>query len=92
MNQGYVDGINVVVKVIVLELRYVVGKIIMDIIKVVEDERLVLDERIMELIRQVGDDIYLLIKFEVEYLLKNLDKKLLILDLKFWVEQREREI
>ena len=92
MNQGYVDGINVAAKVTVPELRYVVGKIIMDTTKVVEDERPAPDERIMELIRQVGDDIHPSIKLEVEYPSKNPDKKLPILDLKFWVEQREREI
>ena len=46
----------------------------------------------MELIRQVGDDIHPSIKLEVDYPSKHPDKKLPILDLKVWVEQREREI
>ena len=45
----------------------------------------------MELIRQVGDDVHPSIKLEVDYPSKHPDKKLLILDLKIWVEQRERD-
>ena len=92
MNQRYVDDINIAAKATVPGLRYVEGKIIMDTTKVVEDEKRAPDERTMELIRQVGDDIHPLIKLEVDYLLKHPDKKLPILDLKVWVEQREREI
>ena len=46
----------------------------------------------MVLIRQVGDDIHPSIKLEVDYPSKHPDKKLPILDLKVWVEQREKEI
>ena len=46
----------------------------------------------MEPIRQVGDDIHPSIKLEVDYPSKHPDKKLPILDLKVWVEQRKKEI
>ena len=92
MNQRYVDDINIAAKATVPGLRYVEGKIITDTTKVVEDKKRAPDERTMELIRQVGDDIYPSIKLEVDYPSKHPDKKLPILDLKVWVEQREREI
>ena len=56
-----------------------------------EDEKRAPDEWTMELITQVGDDIHLSIKLEVDYPSKHPDKKLPILDLKAWFEQRERE-
>ena len=62
----------------------------MDTTKVVEDEKRAPDKRTMVLIRQVGDDIHPSIKLEVDYPSKHPDKKLPILDLKVWVEQRER--
>ncbi|KAL9959129.1 hypothetical protein ACROYT_G036217 [Oculina patagonica] len=46
----------------------------------------------MELIRQVGDDIHPSIKLEVDHPSKHPDKKLLVLDLKVWVEHREKEV
>ena len=64
----------------------------MDTTKVEEDKKRASDERTMELIRQVGDDIHPSIKLEVDYPSKHPDKKLPILDLKVWVEQREKEV
>ena len=46
------------------------------------DKEKPLDERTMELIRQVGDDIHPSIKLEIDYPSKHPDKKLPILDLK----------
>ena len=89
--QRYVDDIKIAAKATVPGLRYVEGKIIMDTTKVVEDKKRAPDERTMELIRQVGDDNHPLIKLKVDYPLKHPDKNLPILDLKVWVEQRERE-
>lgn len=82
MNQRSVDDINVAAKATVPGLRYVEGKIIMDTTKVVEEKKRAPDERTMELIRQVGDDIHPSIKLEVDYPSKHPDKKLPILDLK----------
>ena len=82
MNQRYVDDINIAAKATVPGLRYVEGKIIMDPTKVVEDEKRAPDERTIELIRQVEDDIHPSIKLEVDYPSKHPDKKLPILHLK----------
>ena len=82
MNQRYVDDINIAAKATVPGLRYVEGKIIMDPTKVVEDEKRAPDERTIELIRRVEDDIHPSIKLEVDYLSKHPDKKLPILHLK----------
>ena len=90
MNQRYVDDINIAAKATVPGLRYVEGKIIIQATKVVEDEKRAPDKRTMVLIRQVGDDIHPSIKLEVDNPSKHPDKKLPILDLKVWVEQRER--
>ncbi|KAL9973742.1 hypothetical protein ACROYT_G020236 [Oculina patagonica] len=60
----YVDDINVAAKATVPGLRYVEGKIVMDTTKVEEDEKRASDERTMELIRQVGDDIHPSIKLD----------------------------
>ena len=62
----------------------------MDNTKVEEDKEKALDERTMELVRQVGDDIHPSIKLEIDYPSKHPDKKLPIL--KVWVEQREKRI
>ncbi|KAL9979769.1 hypothetical protein ACROYT_G017480 [Oculina patagonica] len=86
MNLRYVDDITVAAKATVPGLRYVEGKIVMDTTKVEEVEKRASDERTMELIRQVGDDIHPSIKLEVDYPSKHSDKKLPIFDLKVWVE------
>jgi len=59
---------------------------------VAEDERVSSDQRTMPLIKQIGDDIHLLIQLEVDYPSKHRDQKLPILDLKVWLETREKEI
>ena len=82
MNQRYVNDIDIAAKATVPGLRYVEGKIIMDTTKVVEDEKRAPEERTMELIRQVGDDIHPSVKLEVDYPSKHPDEKLPILDFK----------
>ena len=64
----------------------------MDTTKVEEDKKRAPDERTMELLRQVGDNIHPSIKLEVYYPSKHPDKKLPILDLRVWVEQKEKEV
>ncbi|KAL9976409.1 hypothetical protein ACROYT_G013708 [Oculina patagonica] len=92
MNLRYVDDINVAAKATVPGLRYVEGKIVMDTTKVEEDEKRTSDERTMELIRQVGDDIHPSIKLEVDYRSKHPDEKLPILDLKAYRARQEAEL
>ena len=43
-------------------------------------------------LEQVGNDIHPSIKLEIDYPSKHQDGKLLILDLKVWVEVREKEV
>ena len=57
-----------------------------------EDENLAPDERTMELIKRIGDDIHPSIQLEVDYPSRYPGKKRPILDLKVWVEDREREV
>ena len=64
----------------------------MNTTKVEEDKKRAPDERTMELLRQVGDNIHPSIKLEVYYPSKHPDKKLPILDLRVWVEQKEKEV
>ena len=92
MNLRYVDDINVAAKATVPRMRYAGGKIVIDTTLVEEDKKRAPDERTMELIRQVGDDIHPSIKLEADYPSKHPDKKLPILDVKVWVEQREKVV
>ena len=82
MTQRSVDDIYIASIATGPGLRYVEGKIIMDTTKVVEDEKRAPDGWTMELTTQVGDDIHLSIKLEVDYPSKHPDKKLPILDLR----------
>ena len=59
---------------------------------VTEDERVSSDQRTMLLIKELGDDIHSSIQLEVDYPSKHRDQKLPILDLKVWLETREKEI
>ena len=64
----------------------------MDESAVAEDERVSNDERTTLLIKQIGNDIHPSIQLEVDYPSKHRDQKLPILDLKVWLETREKEI
>ena len=59
---------------------------------VTEDERVSSDQRTMLLIKRLGDDIHSSIQLEVDYPSNHRDQKLPILDLKVWLETREKEI
>ena len=47
------------------------------------------DQRTMELIQKIGDSIHSSIRLEIDYPSKYDDKKLPILDLKVWIEEKE---
>ena len=63
----------------------------MDERSVAEDEAISDDERIMRLIKQIGNDIHPSIQLAVDYPSKHQDGKLPILDLKVWIETKEKE-
>ena len=73
-------------------MRYKDGKTHVDEISVAEDEGNCDDERTMMLIKQVGNDIHPSIQLEVDYPSKHQDGKLPILDLRVWMETKEKEI
>ena len=73
-------------------MRYKDGKTHVDEISVAEDEGISDDERTMMLTKQIGNDIHPSIQFEVDYPSKHQDGKLPILDLKMWMEKKEKEI
>ena len=56
-----------------------------------EDEEISDDERTMTLIKQIGNDIHPSIQLEVDYPSKPQDGRLPILDLKVWIETKEKE-
>ena len=92
MNKCYVDDINMAIQATPVGMRYKNGKTHVDEISVAEDEGICDDERTMILIKQVGNDIYPSIQLEVDYPSKHKDGKLPILDLKVWMETKEKEI
>ena len=91
MYERYVDDINIAAKATRPGLKYRDVQVIMEDVSIEEDEKLAPDERTMELIKQIGDDIHPSIQLEIDYPSRHSDKKLPILDLKVWVEDRERE-
>ena len=58
---------------------------------VAEDEGIRDDERTMTLIKQIGNDIHPSIQPEVDYPSKHQDGNLPILDLKVWIETKEKK-
>ena len=91
LNERYVDDINMAVQATKPGLRYKEGKLFTDETSIDEDQGMSADKRTMNLIKQVGDDIHPSIRLEIDYPSKHEDGKLPILDLKVWVEDREKE-
>ena len=92
MNKRYVDDINLAVQATPPGTRYRNVETYEDESAVAEDERVSNDERTMLLNKQIGNDIHSSIQLEVDYPSKHQDQKLPILDLKVWLETREKEI
>ena len=79
-----------------LGMRYKDGKTHVDERSVADDEGISDDERTMTLIKkktkqQIGNDIHPSIQLEVDYPSKHQDGKLPILDLKVWIETKEKK-
>ena len=91
MNTRYVDDINMAIQATPLGMRYKDGKTHVDERSVAEDEGISDDERTMTLIKQIGNDIHPSIQLEVDYPSKHQDGKLPILDLKVWIETKEKK-
>ena len=91
MNKRYVDDINLAVQATPPGMRYKNGQTYVDESSITEAGRVSSDERTMALIKQVGNDIHPSIQLEVDYPSKHQDGKLPVLDLKVWVESREKK-
>ena len=88
----YVDDINVIMNTPSSGLRFVDGKVIQDE-RVAELEKYVQsDRRCMLLVQSVGNSIHSSIELEVDYPSQHGDGKLPILDLKVWVEKKNRVV
>ncbi|KAL9963292.1 hypothetical protein ACROYT_G032477 [Oculina patagonica] len=88
----YVHDINVIMNTPSSGLRFVDGKVIPDE-RVAELEKDVeADRRCMFLVQSIGNSIHSSIKLEVDYPSQHRDGKLPILDLKVWVEKKNREV
>ena len=90
LNERYVD-INVATQATPLGMRYKDGKMFVDDQLVREDTAMSADERTMMIVKEIGDDIHPSIRLDVDYPSKHQDNKIPILDMKVWVETRERE-
>ena len=91
MNKRYLDDINLAVQATPPGMRYKNGQTYVDESSITEAGRVSSDERTMALIKQVGNDIHPSIQLEVDYPSKHQDGKLPVLDLKVWVESREKK-
>ena len=91
MNKRHVDDINLAVHATAPGMRYKNGQTYVHESSITEDGRVSSDERTMALIKQVGNDIHPSIQLEVDYPSTHQDGKLPILDLKVWVESREKK-
>ena len=66
MNERSVDDINIAAEAKRPGLKYRDGQVVMDDTSIEEDEKLALDERRMELIKEIGDDIHPSLKLKVD--------------------------
>ena len=87
----YVDDINQALRGNVNGKRYVNGELIEDEEKRREDEGKEKDQVMMELVKEIGDEIHPSIKLEVDYPSRYADKRLPILDLKVWIGERQKD-
>ena len=91
MYKRYVDDINQALRGNVRGKKYMNGGLEEDEDKRRGDENKENDEVMMELVKAIGDEIHPSIKLEVDYPSKYPDRKLPILDIKVWIEERERD-
>ena len=82
----YVDDINVIMNAPSSGLRFVEGKVIQD------EQDMEADRRCMLLVQSIGNSIHSSIELEVDYPSRHGDGKLPILDLKVWVEKKNRVV
>ena len=91
MNKRYVDDINMPIQATPVGMRYKDGKTYVDERSVAEYEGVSNDGRTMTSVKQIRNNIHPSIQLEVDYPSKHQDRKLPILDLKVWIETKEKE-
>ena len=91
MYERYVDDIDTILEGQVRGKVYTDGELRESEQKRREDENKENDEVMMELIKNIGNDIHHSIRLEVDYPSRYTDKKLPILDIKVWIDERESD-
>ena len=87
--ERYVDDINHGIEATEKGTRYNGRKLIKNEGLICIDENEEDDKRTMELIKEIGNSIHPSIRLEIDYPSKYDDKKLPILDIKVWIEERQ---
>ena len=88
----YVDDINVIMNSPSSGLRFVEGKVIQDEHVAELEQDVEADRRYILLVQSIGNSIHSPIELEVDYPSRHGDGKLPILDLKVWVEKKNRVV
>ena len=88
----YVDDINVIMNTPSSGLRFVDGRVIQDEWVAELEKDVEADRRCMLLVQSIGNSIHSSIELEVDYPSQHGDRKLPILDLKVWLEKKNREV
>lgn len=88
----HVDDINVIMDTPSSALRFVEGEVIQDEHVAELEQDIETDRRSMLLVQSIGNSVHKSIELEVDYPSRHRDGKLPILDLKVWVEKRNRVI
>lgn len=91
MYRRYVDDINVIMNAAKAGLRYVGGKVTQDGNVVELGQEVEADKRSMLLVQLIGNSIHPPTEVEVDYSSRHGDRKLPILDLTVWIEERENK-
>ncbi len=92
MSERYVDDINIAAQPTRPGLKFRDGQVVMDDTQVEEDRKVAPDERTMELIKEIGDDIHPSIKLEVGLSIESSRREAAYFGSKVWVECRKKAV
>ena len=86
----YIDDMTICLKVLVLWMKFVEGKLEYNQEKEDEDKDLPEDKRTFKLLQEIGNSIHPSIQLEIDVASNHEDKKVPILDLKMWIADIDR--
>ena len=86
----YIDDMTICLKVLVLGMKFVEGKLEYNQEKEDEDKDLPEDKRTFKLLQEIGNSIHPSIQLEIDVASNHEDKKVPILDLKMWIADIDR--